>query len=337
MLGFLQKHIGKPRIYGFDHAVLNMQLPPTMWMNAGYWESTDDFPQACQALLDQVLAAGLLTDPSKSIRVLDAGCGCGDQSLYLASLKRNPTPVTEASGSEIDTSQSTNAAPRHRTAPVSSLPLIDTYIGITLEPSQVLLAKQRMQSIDHGSEKTSTATQPRVFCANAADPTSWSGDLQRSVTGLAATSQNPDTSTWLLALDAMYHFRPSRFPLLKLAHSTLHASFMAFDLILSDDVSWYQRLILRFVCWVSGSPYTNFISQAEYLRLLGTAGYDSSRVEIRDISRHVFTGLADFLGRRTEEGEPFGLKMTRYKVARVVFQWWATSGIVRGVVVVAKQ
>ena len=27
------------RVYGLDHAVLNMHLPPqTMWMNMGYWE-----------------------------------------------------------------------------------------------------------------------------------------------------------------------------------------------------------------------------------------------------------------------------------------------------------
>lgn len=38
MLGSLRKNMGKPRIYGFDHAVLNVQLPPTMWMNMGYWE-----------------------------------------------------------------------------------------------------------------------------------------------------------------------------------------------------------------------------------------------------------------------------------------------------------
>lgn len=38
MLGFLKK-ILETNVYGMDHAVLNMQLPPqTMWMNMGYWE-----------------------------------------------------------------------------------------------------------------------------------------------------------------------------------------------------------------------------------------------------------------------------------------------------------
>lgn len=112
---------------------------------------------------------------------------------------------------------------------------------------------------------------------------------------------------------------------------------MAFDLVLADGISWRQRLILRFLCWASGSPYGNFVSREEYLRLLEAAGYDASQVEIKDISRQVFPGLVKFLKKRTEEGEPFGLKMTRYKAARMVFNWWANSGIVRGVVVVARQ
>ena len=112
---------------------------------------------------------------------------------------------------------------------------------------------------------------------------------------------------------------------------------MAFDFILADNVSWRQRLLLRLVCWVTGSPYGNFISREKYLQILEAAGHDLSQVEIRDITRRVFPGLAGFLDRRVKEGEIYGLKMTRYKAARMVFRWWANSGIVRGVVVVAKR
>jgi hypothetical protein len=41
MLQFLKRALRKPRanVYGLDHAVLNIQLPPqSMWMNMGYWE-----------------------------------------------------------------------------------------------------------------------------------------------------------------------------------------------------------------------------------------------------------------------------------------------------------
>lgn len=41
MLGFVKRLLGGARndVYGLDHAVLNVQLPPqSMWMNMGYWE-----------------------------------------------------------------------------------------------------------------------------------------------------------------------------------------------------------------------------------------------------------------------------------------------------------
>lgn len=41
MLRFLKRAFWAPssNIYGLDHAVLNVRLPPqSMWMNMGYWE-----------------------------------------------------------------------------------------------------------------------------------------------------------------------------------------------------------------------------------------------------------------------------------------------------------
>lgn len=41
MLGFLKRAFAAPsnNLYGLDHAVLNVRLPPqSMWMNMGYWE-----------------------------------------------------------------------------------------------------------------------------------------------------------------------------------------------------------------------------------------------------------------------------------------------------------
>ncbi|KAJ5712799.1 hypothetical protein N7493_009267 [Penicillium malachiteum] len=341
MLGFIQRLFKKSRVelYGLDHAVLNIQLPPqTMWMNMGYWESTTHFPDACRALLDRVLStADILKDQDRnqSIRVLDVGCGCGDQSLHLTSLRRgvltqNQSETAEASGFQ----DSSDAAPSLRSQKSSSL--INSYIGITLEPSQAALAKSRVQE-KRAPENALADSSVDIFCADAANPSSWSGDLQNSIEKLAASSTTPESATWLLALDTIYHFRPSRLPLLQFACHNLNASYMAFDLVLADNISWFQRFILQIICWFLGAPFGNIITKDEYMRLLVRAGYEPEQIEMQDISQHVFGGLAAFLGRRVQEATPFGLKMGKYRGARKVFDWWARTGIMRGYVVVARK
>lgn len=54
MLGFLKRVFEAPagEVYGLDHAVLNVQLPPqSMWMNMGYWEVSLSFEniELCQS------------------------------------------------------------------------------------------------------------------------------------------------------------------------------------------------------------------------------------------------------------------------------------------------
>ncbi|KAJ6123760.1 hypothetical protein N7471_011077 [Penicillium samsonianum] len=360
MLEFLKRALRKPRanVYGLDHAVLNIQLPQqSMWMNMGYWEYTNDFPEACQALLDQVLTAALLTEKASAIRILDVGCGCGDQSLYLMKILNGSCSTSQ---SDLESGTGTGKAPpasifsipsdtepsesglrsRHSKTKQKSCSMLrlDSYIGITLEPAQAALGSRR---IHHMQRESENFIQADIFCADAAVPGAWTGELKKSITALedASTKQNEneDTSTWLLALDTIYHFRPSRLPLLTYAHNTLNASFMAFDLILSNSITWYEKLLLRLVCWCTNSPFGNFVSEKEYVELLVTAGYNPAFIEIRDVSQHTFGGLADFIKRRVVEARPFGIKMGKFRVARFVFGWWAKGRVVRGIVVVARR
>lgn len=273
-----------------------------------------------------------MADDCQSIRLVDVGCGCGDQSLYLTGLRRDASSASAGESEQANAATPKTGLRSRRSGmneDVSSRPLIDSYIGITLEPAQAELAQQRM-------ENARLENSAEIFCADAANPSSWPSTLQSSMSSLTRKKQENEIN-WLLALDCMYHFRPSRLPLLRYTQSTLDASLMTFDLILADNVCWRHRLLLRLVCWVTGAPYRNFGSREDYERLLVDAGYDNARVEVRDVSKYVFGGLSAFLKRRVQEGKPFGLQMGKYRAARVVFEWWARSGIVRGVIVTARK
>lgn len=302
---------------------------------------------------------------------MDVGCGCGDQSLHILQLNKNSHSHVSRLGSGIDAASSSgpvsaadaekkiNLRSRHNAINRQDIPagrLVYSYIGITLEPAQAALARQRVREAcqNKGGEDSSTGLPAaEIFCADAANPTSWTGDLQQAMTTLAASSsssspspsaaaekeenEKEDISTWLLALDTMYHFRPSRLPLLHYAHSTLHSSLMAFDLVLSENISWHQHLLLWVVCWMTGSPIANFVSGAEYKNLLVQAGYKPAHIQITDISRHVFPGLSSFLDIRVKQAQPFGFRLGKFRAARMVFEWWARKSVVRGVVVVARR
>lgn len=247
------------------------------------------------------------------MRIIDVGLGCGDQTLYLTNkLSR----IDHVSGSN----------PR---------PLFDDYIGITINRHQAEFARRRIKNT------TSREKNIHIFCADAAKPTSWSRELKKVVT--AASEQEDDhmqprmEHTWLLALDTLYHFKPSREPLLYHAARNLHASLMAFDLILADSVSPVNRILLNLMCLVSSTPFSNFKTQSEYENMLFRAGYSYENIEMHDISEYVFSGIAGYIEQKESELRQFGLSLGKLRVAGKLFGWWGRSGIVRGVIIVAKR
>ncbi|BDD60135.1 hypothetical protein MAP00_005295 [Monascus purpureus] len=312
------------RLYGLDHAILNLDPPETMWMNMGYWDHARTFPDACVALLRKVLEAADLLDEDgypvqredrQSLRLVDVGFGCGDQTLYLTQQLSKP---------DIH-----DAPPR---------PLFDSYIGITLNPHQAEFARQRLQAEPSIEQTTGTRTPDiRIFCADAGNPASWNDDLHRALSSAQRGKKDPkDTGAWLLALDTLYHFKPSRRPLFSYAYEN-RISIMAFDLLLSDSASLYGRMVLRLVCLVASIPSSNFMTPSEYKKLLTQSGYAVERIAMEDISERVFPGLAGYMQSKEKELGRFGMTLGKYRVPAKIFAWWARSGIVRGMLVVAKR
>ncbi|KAJ4127960.1 hypothetical protein NW768_008243 [Fusarium equiseti] len=297
-------------IYGLGHWKLNITSHPTsMWMNVGYWKNPqgapiEKFPEACSALLEQVVrAAGLLddTENDSGLAILDLGFGCGDQTWQLAKL-------ADARGGRDF-----------------------RYVGLTLNDAQVQTSRRKIyREIGTVSFDVDSFS---LFCANAAKPETWSRQVTEAVYSVADEKYS---ERWLLALDCMYHFSPSRKPVLKHAAKGLDANFMAFDLLLNEKAStadiWRARLIGKMM----GCPLKTFLSETDYRDQLVECGYDRNEITVREITDDVFSGLVKFLDRQDQLLAEYGVSMGGFKLAGRLFNWFDKTRVVRAVVVVAR-
>lgn len=338
----------KDSVYSMQHGKLHLQVPTDMWMNMvltpqyeltladfcqGYWKgssSSTTLSEACRDLLGAVLAeAASFSEPdtrSKGVQesskcLIDVGIGCGDQTLLLA--KASAVRKTDIDWWERQT---------HNLR-------FHNYVGITNNSSQARFASERFKNLlAHDEISIETVKEGKkpmlaVFCADAAVPAAWADSLQIRVR--QAVQQTEER--WLLALDTAYHFSPSRWVLIKHAFTCFDASFMAFDLCLSPSATTAQILLLRVLCAIMGAPWANFVTPQEYHNQLMQAGYNGSCIAITDISEHVFTPLAEFLDRQNQQLATMGMGIGSFNIAKAMFAWWGRSGVVRGVIVVAKK
>jgi hypothetical protein len=334
---FSNKSRKEESIYGLQHGRLHLQVPTPMWMNMGYWDTeapkSKTMAEACRDLLKVVLGeagfsgeidnAEMRTGTRRRKLLIDLGFGCGDQTVYLMST----TPVRSSDHDWWDERE-----PCGR---------FDHYVGITQDAVQARYASERV-----GELKASPVSLPRsdddeeyqrpitsVFCGDAAKPESWSTQIQDSI----ERASPEESERWVLALDTAYHFSPSRWPVIRNAHTQLHASFMAFDLCLSPTATVTQKLVLRVLTTFMGAPWVNFVTPDEYRGKLVETGYAKGAIKIVDVSEHVFAPLAQYLDAQDARLKTLGLGIGSFNVAKSLFGWWGRSGVVRGVVVVAKR
>jgi hypothetical protein len=283
---------------------------------------------ACRDLLNEVLETADFSYTKESAKIqrgirrskclIDLGFGCGEQTIYLMS------------GASI--------RPSDREWWDCQRPCVrwDYYIGVTLEKKQFQHAAERMREFrqcdPQRGAKFPDLPDVKLFCENAANPEAWSEDLKVNV----VTAIENTHDHWVLALDTLYHFSPSRWSVIKHL-ARLETSFMAFDLCLSSQASLRERIILRILTNFMGAPWANFGTIEQYREKLIEAGYLDESITIKDISPHVFEPLAAFLEAQDRRLKVVGYGLGPFKVAQWMFAWWGQSGVVRGVIVVAKR
>ncbi|KAH6608343.1 hypothetical protein Trco_001689 [Trichoderma cornu-damae] len=305
-------------IYGLGHWKLNLKTPlPSMWMNLGTRDDgspVDHFDEAARNMLQRILdAAGLLAaalSARDSVAVLDVGFGCGDQTVALAELIRAPSRQQFR------------------------------YVGLTLNAVQLQAARGRLAGAlapERGGGETALGLSPdsfRLFQADAARPEHWGEAVCTAVDGLADESFS---ERWLMGLDCLYHFSPSRKPIFKRAAQTLGANVMAFDLILSDEASVWGTLAVRLLGFVLLCPWRAFLTEEQYRGQLVECGYDGARVEIRDVSDHVFAGLSGYLRRQDAALGRYGISLTGYTLVGRVYEWLDRTRVLKAAIVVGRR
>ena len=290
------------------------------------------------------------------IKLIDLDFGCGDQTIEITT--DYPTLASSYIGLTIHPKQHNFAYQR-----LSSFRLLQDPSLITDTPSdhpnkeepveldrypnrQTDLLHQKLE--DHAKEVDGKKKNIRLFCADAAQPAKWTDELQEAIKPNLAKQLHENSQksclsklrqqeTWILGIDTLYHFSPSREPIFNHAYQKLQASIVAFDLIFGEGTTLVERICMRIIALFMGYPMGNFMTATEYRKQLLKAGYEEDKVEIRDISEYVFKGLADYLKKRDEELKVYlGRGIGTYKVSGWLLRWWARSGVVRGCIVVAK-
>jgi hypothetical protein len=266
--------------------------------------------RSAQVLQDDV--PGSNKSVVNTLSIIDLGFGCGDQCLYIKDVLDNQRQ-------------------RKRDNPWRRL--LKAYVGITLERSHFCIAQERL-----GPMQSNTNAVFEIHCADAGRPESWTSEIRHAVSLACQTNdEKGDHENWLLGLDTLIHFQPSRWPVIEYANTKLDASLMAYDLCISENLSVGQHILLRLMALLGQSPFANWVTIQEYRERLVVAGYAREKIEIRDISEHVFGPLAGFLRKKEVELEQYGLSLGRFRYAAGMFAFWGRTGVVRGCIITARK
>jgi hypothetical protein len=319
---------------------------------------------ACENLLKLILEkaglSGSITRPPRLI--LDLGFGCGDSSLYLTSPGMSSgtadfpgRPIADKYvGLTLDRKQHGLAMKRMQSARPQAQENSSVVLrcedaarpstwsanlkGELLRPVQCMVSpppsprpvppavpKYRKHSrhiVIHHTQHPHAALEPVGNAANGSIPEADDGT---------------QTERWVMALDCLYHFFPSREEIFRYSNRELGASIMAFDLLLAPNISKFDWLILWMISLFTSAPISNFMVEREYRQQLEASGYMADNILMDDITGDCFKQLAQFLAKREKDLSELGIcSFERFCLAKMMFRWFATGKVVRAYTVVAR-
>ncbi|KAK0614495.1 hypothetical protein B0T14DRAFT_548108 [Immersiella caudata] len=271
--------------YNLDHWKLNVRVPPvdSLWMDLGFWYCP--IPEMLPCKSDMVHRKSPSGDP---INHFDGAC---------AALLRMVLSTAQLIDFQVPTPGQLKQR-RRSTKSIARLLKLSGYnslgyVRLTLNESQLRAAQRRK---DSESAKADSFQSIRLFGADAAKP------------GFALAHKT-SSERWLLALDCLYHFSPSRDPIFRYAAQEFEPNVVTFDLILNKSAPLHQRLIAQTV----------------------------ESVIIRDVTDDVFPGLVNYLKKQEAALANYSISIgVGFRLARKVFAWFERTSVVKSVIVVAQ-
>ena len=207
------------------------------------------------------------------------------------------------------------------------------WVGLMISPVQVHIADTRLQETQKSLPKMDS--KYRIFTADAAKPKSWSSEIQDSV-----RSSSSDSDLWLVALDTLVDFRPSRKGVLSYARNELGASVAITDHLKKEDMTGLDSAKTWASFQLLDTPLNSILTRRQYIELLVECGFKRENISIVPYTEHVYAPYSRFIeqqGRRWQEMGGSNWDYMDFTLAGWVTGWWARSGLVEACMIVARR
>ena len=207
------------------------------------------------------------------------------------------------------------------------------WVGLMISPVQVHIADTRLQETQKLLPKMDS--KYRIFTADAAKPKSWSSEIQDSV-----RSSSSDSDLWLVALDTLVDFRPSRKEVLSYARNELGASVAITDHLKKEDMTGLDSAKTWASFQLLDTPLNSILTRRQYIELLVECGFKRENISIVPYTEHVYAPYSRFIeqqGRRWQEMGGSNCDYMDFTLAGWVTGWWARSGLVEACMIVARR